>query len=92
MTAAHPETRNQCQREVAKKEQTHLRSRASTGTSPTDGRNLTADGPLHAQYDRGKPSTWVAMYDSTRLLLTGATWKRRVSRNLRSTSYSSTKP
>src|SRR6185503_8133324 len=47
--------------------------------------------PVH-QYDRGIPSTCWPMYASTRLLLIGATSRRRVSRNLRSTSYSRAKP
>ena len=44
------------------------------------------------QYDRGIPRTFCPRYARTRLLLTGAVMKRRVSRNLRSMSYSFAKP
>src|SRR5207245_11243075 len=49
-------------------------------------------GPRAHQYERGMPRTFCPMYASTRLLLTGATSSRRVSRNLRSTSYSAANP
>ena len=44
------------------------------------------------QKDLGKSSSWVATKDRIRLVDIGATWYRRVSRNLRSTSYSAVKP
>src|SRR3569832_544854 len=44
------------------------------------------------QNERGRPSTCSATYDRIRLVEIGATWYRRVSRNLRSTSYSCAKP
>src|SRR5204863_5569491 len=46
----------------------------------------------HVQNDRGRPSTCSATYDRIRLVEIGATWYSRVSRNLRSTSYSAAKP
>src|SRR3569832_1367840 len=44
------------------------------------------------QNERGRPSTCSATYDRIRLVEIGATWYRRVSRNLRSASYSCAKP
>src|SRR5690606_13594643 len=44
------------------------------------------------QNERGRPSTCSATYARIRLVEIGATWYRRVSRNLRSTSYSLAKP
>src|SRR5207245_8083613 len=44
------------------------------------------------QNERGSPSRCSATYERIRLVEMGATWYSRVSRNLRSTSYSLAKP
>src|SRR6266849_3028336 len=50
------------------------------------------DSSRACQNDRGKPRTCSARYARMRLVEIGATRYRRVSRNLRSTSYSAAKP
>jgi hypothetical protein len=60
-----------------------------TTVMPSRGVFVGHRGP---QNDRGRPSTCSATYDRIRLVEIGATWYSRVSRNLRSTSYSQAKP
>src|SRR5438094_2277651 len=68
-----------------------LPERARHHSRPLRGHEHQRAQQLH-QYERGMPSTFWPRYASTRLLLTGATSSSRVSRNLRSTSYSDAKP
>src|SRR5262249_41249032 len=58
---------------------------------PQANQGRLADNFNH-QKERGRPRTCSATYERIRLVEMGATRYRRVSRNLRSTSYSAAKP
>src|SRR3954470_1465183 len=53
-----------------------------------DGDAIERSHHAGPQKERGRPRMCSATYDRMRLVDIGATWYRRVSRNLRSTSYS----
>src|SRR5207249_9432186 len=66
---------------------------ALSAAAPHSGAADRPGGSSRAcQNDRGKPRTCSARYARMRLVEIGATRYRRVSRNLRSTSYSAAKP